>query len=267
MRGQRLLSLILLLMLLAGCRTGTAEFIPPTDDFGANSVITWDRSPDTVIFRAEIVGGGRENEFAARNDIAPCTVYGDNRVVWTNELGAFNEQVLFDQVTDDAIKLFVEYLTVVDQLFNYPARADLQLPSETVPVYEQIEVNVSGSAFKTDSFAGWPPSFYETVVERCRTISQTPVLFEPAAGWLSVQEITYDLEVPSYPWEPQAAGISLAELAGSGERRWITDPLPHILWTLIRTSPSNVQLIEDDRAFNIALEVPRVTRYAPPPGQ
>lgn len=266
MRVRGLLSLILLLI-LAGCRSGAVDFIPPTDDFGANSVITWDRASDAIVFRAEIVGGGRENEFAARNDIAPCTVYGDNRVVWTNEVGPFNEQVLFDQVTDDAITLFVEYLTVVDQIFNYPARADLQLPSEIVPVYEQIELNVSGRAFKTDSFAGWPPSFYDTVVERCRTISQTPVLFEPGAGWLSVQEVPYDLEIPSYPWEAQAANLSLAELAASGERRWITDPLSRILWSLIRTSPSNVQLIENDRAFNIALEVPRVTRYAPPPGQ
>ena len=154
MRVRGLLSLILLLMLLAGCRTGAVDFIPPTDDFGANSVITWDRSPDSILFRAEIVGGGRENEFAARNDIAPCTIYGDNRIVWTNEIGPFNEQVLFDQVTDDAITLFVEYLTVVDQLFNYPARADLQLPSETVPVYEQIEVNI-GATTESNFFVGF----------------------------------------------------------------------------------------------------------------
>ncbi len=266
-RGLWLLSIGLVLIALAGCRTGAGSIIPPTDDFGANSAITWDRAPDSITFRAEIVGGGRENEFAARNDIAPCTVYGDNRVVWTNEIGPFNEQVLFDQVSDDAVKLFIEQLTVIDQFFNYPARADLQLPSETVPVYEQIEVNVSGRSFKTDSFAGWPAGFYETVVNRCRSISQTPVLFEPGAGWLSAQEVPYDLEVPTYPWESTAAGVSLAEVAGSGERRWITDPLARILWTLVRTSPTNVQLIENDRAFNIAFEVPRVTRYAPPPQQ
>ncbi len=251
-------------LLLAGCG-GSNLAIPPTDDFGANASINWDRSPDAVVFRAEIVGGGREAEFASRDDIAPCTVYGDNRVVWTNELGAFNEQVLFDQVSDDAIRLFIETLTVVDRLFSYPARAELQLPSSIVPVYEQISINVSGSSFQSDAFSGWPANYFDRVVERCRTISQTPVLFEPSAGWFSVLEVPYDLQKPAYPWDAAAAGIALAELAASGQRRWVTEPLSRVIWNLVRTSPPDVQLIENDRAYHISLEVPRVTRYSPPP--
>ena len=256
--------LIACALLLAGCG-GPNILIPPTDDFGANASITWDRSPDAVVFRIEIVGGGREAEFAARDDIAPCTVYGDNRVVWTNELSAFNEQVLFDQVGDDAIRVFIETLTVVDQLFSYPARADLQLPSSIVPVYEQITINVSGGSFQSDAFSGWPADYYERILDRCRTISQTPVLFEPSAGWFSVVEVPYDLQTPAYPWETAAAGIRLSELAASGERRWVTDPLSRVLWNLVRTSPPDVQLVEDNRAFQISFEVPRVTRYSPPP--
>jgi hypothetical protein len=251
------------LIMLGAAACGSDPAIPPTDSFGSNSAIFWDRNPDTIVFRAEVIGGGREAEFAARNDIAPCTVYGDNRVVWTNDLGPNNQQVLYDQVADDAIRYFVEMLTVVDQLFNYPAGASLQLPGAALPVYEQIAINVSGRTFSSDSFAGWPADYFPRILERCRAISQAPVLFEPTAGWLSAEAVIFDVEQPTYPWDAQAARLSLVEIANSGERRWINDSNVRILWNLIRTSPPRFQLIENNQAYRIALEVPRTTRYAP----
>lgn len=261
MRGLLVLACLLALT-TAAC--GSASSVQPTDSFGSNAAIIWDRSPDTIVFRAEVVGGGREAEFIARNDIAPCTVYGDNRVVWTNDLGPNNQQVLFDQVSDDAVRLFVELLTVVDQLFSYPAKASLQLPGSELPVYEQISISVSGQTFQSDSFAGWPAGYFPRILERCRAISQAPVLFEPNGGWLSALAVTYDVEQPTYNWDAQAAGLSLTEVAGSGERRWISDNNARILWNLIRTSPARVQLQENGQVYQIALEVPRVTRYSPP---
>jgi hypothetical protein len=251
----------LVIVLLTACGAGAS--IPPTADFGSNPAVTWDRSPDNVIFRAEISGGRRELEFLSRNDIAPCTVYGDNRVVWLNELGNFQTQVLYDQVTDDAIRLFIDYVTIVDRIYSFPERASVQLPSETVPVYEQLFINVAGRAFTSDAFSGWPPDYFRTVTERCKNISQTPILFEPTAGWLSAQEVPFSFEFPSYPWEAAAAGLSIADLAASGERRWVSDNNVRILWNLIRTSPSGFRLLENDKMLQIALEVPRVTRYSP----
>ena len=257
----RLLFLLPLFLLLTACGGGDQ---PPADTLGSNTAITWDRNPDSIVFRAEITGGGRENEFAARNDIAPCTVYGDNRVVWTNELNSYEVQVLYDQPSDDAIRLFVDLFTVVDRLYTFPGRASLQLPSSVSPVYEQITVSVAGETFVSDSFADWPAGYYQHLLERCRTISSAPVLFEPTAGWLSVQAADYDFSAPVYPWDSAASGIRLADLATSGQRIWITDNLARVLWNLIRTSPPSLLLNEDGLAFRIALEVPRVTRYSPP---
>jgi hypothetical protein len=260
----RLISLVLILaFVLAAC--GTPPDDSSNDTFGNDPAITWDRNPDTVVFRAEITGGNREAEFGARNDIAPCTVYGDNRVVWTNELGAFEEQVLFDQVTDEALRYFIETLTVVDRFYTYPARADLQLPSsDVVPVYEQLTLTVAGQQAVSDSFAGWPADYYRTLLERCRTISQAPVLFEPSAGWFSAQAASFDMSAPIYPWDSVATGITLADLAVSGQRRWVSDNMARIVWNLIRTSPPTLLLNENGLAYTIAFEVPRVTRYSPP---
>lgn len=257
----RFVMFALVALLITACGGGTNA--TPTAEFGANQAITWDRSPDNIVFRAEITGGNREQDFQSRNDIAPCTVYGDNRVVWVNELGDFRTEVLFDQVADDAIRQFVDYVTIVDRIYSYPERASVQLPSQTVPVYEQLSINVAGQAFVSDAFAGWPADYFQNVLDRCKNISQTPVLFEPTAAWVSAADVAFSFEFPSYPWEASAAGLSLAELATSGERRWISDNNVRILWNLIRTSPAGFRMLEGDRMIQVALEVPRVTRYSP----
>jgi hypothetical protein len=254
-----LLALVALLMTACGGETSGS----PTAEFGVNQAITWDRNPDTIVFRAEITGGNREQDFQSRNDIAPCTVYGDNRVVWVNDLGDFRTEVLFDQVSDDAIRQFVDFVTIIDRIYSYPERASVQLPSATAPVYEQLSINVAGQAFVSDAFAGWPADYFQTILGRCKNISQTPVLFEPTAGWVSAAEVAFSFEFPSYPWEASAAGLSFSELAASGERRWISDNNVRILWNLVRTSPAGFRLMEGDRMLQIALEVPRVTRYSP----
>ncbi len=251
----------LLALLITAC--GAGANVAQTPEFGANPAVIWDRDPDSIVFRAEITGGNREQDFLSRNDIAPCTVYGDNRVVWVNDLGDFRTQVLFDQVTDEALRQFIDYVTIVDRIYNYPERASVQLPSSTVPVYEQLSMNVAGRSFVSDAFAGWPADYFRTVLERCKNISQTPVLYEPTAGWISAQEVLFSFEFPSYPWEAAAAGLSLAEIAATGERRWISDNNVRILWNLIRTSPSGFRMLEGDKMLQITLEVPRVTRYSP----
>jgi hypothetical protein len=256
---------VLLVILLVGCQP-----TPQTsnDGFGANnSALNWDRSPTTIIFRADIIGGNREQEFFARNEVPLCTVYGDGRVVWTNEVASSNQEVLFDQLSDDVIRTFIDTLTITEQFFSYPGQADLQLPSAVAPVYEVMEVNVSGQSFKTDAFSGWPADYFPRILDRCRTLSQTPILFEATAGWLSVVPVPADLEAPTYQWEPNAAGISLAEIAASNERRWITGSNPRVLFNLLQTTPSNARMLENGSYYQIAVEVPGVTRYSPPAQQ
>lgn len=251
----------LMSLLIAGCAGSVPASTTP--EFGANPAVIWDRNPDTIVFRAEVSGGSRELDFQSRNDVAPCTVYGDNRVVWINDLGDFNTQVLYDQVSDDALRQFIDYVTLVDRIYSYPERASVQLPSQVAPIYEQLSINVAGRAFVSDAFAGWPADYFRTVSERCSNISQAPVLFEPTAAWVSAQEVEFSFEYPAFPWDAAAAGLSLAELAANGERRWVTDNNVRILWNLVRTSPAGFRILEADKMLQIAVEVPRVTRYSP----
>ncbi|HEX2905646.1 MAG TPA: hypothetical protein VHO69_02210 [Phototrophicaceae bacterium] len=247
------------LFILAACGSNN------TGGSGGNGLITWDRSPETVVFRADVEGGTPESALWTRNEIPACTVYGDNRVVWTNELGQFNTQVLWDKVTDEQIVNFVTFLTINDQIYSYTAKANLEPPSDTMPVVETLTIFVNGKVHKTDAFGGWDIDYYRKVIDACRQISIAPVLFEPTGAWVSAEAVTYDYNAPLQFWDASASGLDLAALAASGERKWITDRNVPILWNIARTSSPRLQFIQDEtQYYYVSIEVPGVNRDAPP---
>jgi hypothetical protein len=255
----RLFLLMAFLLMLAACGSQS----PADQASSGNGVIQWDRSPQTIVFRADVVGGDTANTFRARNEIPLCTIYGDNRIVWTNELSNFEIQVLWDKLTDQQIQDFVSYLTVVQRIYTYDAQADLQPPSAVSPVVETLTIFVNGRTHTTDSFANWENDYFKNTVTTCKTISTTPVLFEPQGAWVSAKQVDYNSNVPSLLWDGDAAGLRLADLASSDERKWITDQNLKILWNIMRTSSPLTQFNEKETSYEVALEVPGVNREAP----
>ncbi len=251
---------LIMAFLLAACGGQT----PADGAASGNSVIQWDRSPQTIVFRADVVGGDTANTLRARNEVPICTIYGDNRIVWTNELSNFETQVLWDQLTDQQVQDFVSYLTIVQRIYTFDAQADLQPPSAVSPVVETLSVFVNGRPHKTDSFAAWENGYFQSIVTVCKTISTAPVLFEPQGAWVSAQVAEYNPNVPGLLWDGNAAGLKLADLASSGERKWITDQNLRILWNIIRTSSPLTLFNENEASYEVALEVPGVNRDAPP---
>jgi hypothetical protein len=261
----RFLAFITILLILAACQNNAAG----GDSSGVlpdNNAIQWDRNPSTIVFRADVTGGVAAGNFITRNEVPPCTVYGDNRVVWLNQVGTYETQVLFDQVSDQAIRDFVSYLTINERFFEYDAQAELQPASSVSPVIETLTLFVSGQPHQSDSYSGWEGDYYSRTLAKCQGISNTPVLYVPTEAWVSVEAIPADQTDTSafnVPWDAAASGLSLAELAASGERRWITDRNVGVLWNLIRNSVSNLRFTEGETQYRLALEVPNVTRDAP----
>ena len=257
-----LLAFLVSLLALSACQSNAAGGDPQN----SNS-IQWDRSPSSVVFRADVVGGSDEANFASRNEVPPCTVYGDNRVVWLNQLGPYETQVLWDQVADQSVRDFVSALTVNERFYDYEARANLQPATSVRPVIETLMLFVNDEERQSDSYSGWEGDYYRRILSKCQTISTTPILFEPSEAWVSAEAIPADQADTStfnVPWDAEANRLSFAEVAESGERRWITDRNVLVLWNLIRNSPSNLRFTEDDQHYRVALEAPGVTRHAPP---
>jgi hypothetical protein len=257
---MRRLLLLTLLMVLTSCNnsTGTTASTPVDND-----PIQWDRSPTAVVFRAEVRGGQYEDPFLSRNEIPPCTLYGDNHVVWTVEAGGGTTQVLVDIVSDARVREFVTYL-VLERYYDYGSGFEGQTPSATMPVVETLTLFVNGVEKRTDMLGGLTIDFYQRMLTSCGNISNAPVLFEPEGGWISAQYAPYDPTAPLIVWEPETMGISFSELAGTGEVRWITGSTMLQIWMMLRQSVFDVRFDEGDNQFFVALQVPGITRNAPP---
>jgi len=258
----RVLALLGVVLMLTGCAGDAA---PQAGGSPGGSVIQWERDPDHIVFRAQVVGGDEEDAFRRRNEIPLCTVFGDNRVVWTNELGGWETQVLIDQVDDIAIQDFISILTIAREFFNYEARADVQVPGESEPVVETLTISVNGRTHTSDSFSGWDNDYFLEVVDDCKKISGSPALFEPQGAWLSVNEVPYNPTAPLVNWEGEAAGLSFLAMVENDEtQRWITGDNLKVLWELIRTSSPRLLFTEGPATFEIVVEVPGIHPTAPP---
>lgn len=257
---NRLYLLFLTLFTLAAC-TGNST---PTQTIASDpSGITWDRNPSTLVFRADIVGGTTD-PLITRSEIPPCTIYGDNRVVWTNRLSQYNLQVLEDRASDEAIRNFVQFMALNQSYYSYAERRDNQpLTGAGSPVVETLLLAVSGDPHLTDAFSGWSLDYYQRVIDNCKALGLAPVLVEPAAGWLSAQVVPYDPSVPQIFWDATANGLRLADVAQAADRRWIADRNVRVIWAILRESPSNIIFNEDGNTYRLALEVPNITRESP----
>jgi hypothetical protein len=254
---KRLFIILVSLLALAACNTN-----PPSTAQPPANPIDWDRKPDTIVFRADVLGG--DQSFVSRSEVPPCTIYGDNLVVWTNEISSYEVQTLYDKVGDEQIRRFVSYLTIGEKFYNYKAKADVQPASSTSPVVETLTLFINNVTQKVDAFSGWDVDYYSRVLRNCKGISAAPVLYVPKAAWVSAQKVDYDPTYPKVNWDAKANALSLADLATKKERKWITDRNVAVLWNLLHTSPPNTQFTEDDVQYEVALEVPGFTRMSPP---
>ncbi len=229
------------------------------------NVVTWERSPETVIFRAEVIGG-EQDTVQALNEVPRCTILGDNLVVWVNYLDGFERQVLVDRVSDAAIARFVEYLVVTERIYTYDQPVMTPEP-DSQPVIEVITLFVNGVQHRATSFNGWDQNWFQRVVSACANISQTPVLYEPEGGWLRALETLYDINSPTLAWRPSETGLRLSDAVE--EPLWIDGENVRTIWRLLNTSPPNLLVVELEgasaRYFRLVLQVPGITRAAPPP--
>lgn len=259
--------LALMTLLLAACGGGDSGGDNGNDENAGSgesqSGIYWERSRTHVVFRADVVSADSEEDFFARSEIPPCTIYGDGRVVWNTQSENPAEGVRVGPVDDQRIRNFVERQTVARNIYSYDARADLQ--GDTVqPVVRTLTIHVSGREHVTDSYADWEDGYYEDVLEECRNLSPRPQVYEPKGAWLRVREEPYNPQRPSVIWEPDVTQLDLDEIAEDGEPVWVTGQVLRILWAYRERSPIDLQFGQQSGNFLIALEIPGVTRHSRP---
>ncbi|MBK9121919.1 MAG: hypothetical protein IPM16_02185 [Chloroflexi bacterium] len=260
---MRLRAVIAVLVLIAaGCQSGsqTREPIGTVTRPELVGLIDWERSPLAVVFRAEVTAADA-NAFERRNDVADCTIYGDNRVVYTPP-GGLAGPVVFQSVSDEAIRVFVEELTLIYQFYNRGSGLDALAPEDRPPFIETLLLVVNGQAHRADALGALPDGYYRDVAERCRAVADSPAELIPAAGYVSVRPITYNPERSSVEWELPGE-LNLAALTPD-ERVWVSGSAMQDLWRMLRIYGSDVQITQGEATLQAAVEVPGVTRFSPP---
>ena len=247
---------------IAGDSSNTTDQSTSETTNNDDALVNWDRDPLSIVFQADVIGGVGYGTFTEANRVPRCTIYGDGRLVWLSP----DDEVLFDFLTDQQITNFVTFLTVEERFFTYEGGLDTLMPSPEFPITDILQLNVNGIEHVSDSFGNWAGDYFSRLLDACIGLSEQPRRFQPSEGWFSVDIVVFDSSLPSIPWEAEAAGLSLFDVAEMPNSSiWLENALVLPIWTAIRDNNGRVQFSQDGDEFIVALRVPGVTVDSPAP--
>lgn len=242
-------------MLVVGCESDKEE---PSTTEDAIENLRWDRSAGNIVLRLDSQNTP-DDMMATINEIPYCTLWGDGRFVVVDD-SVTPAQVLQSYLTDEDIQLLVGE---VIRFGFYSWESDL------IPIEgrgrESIYLNVVDQAYTVERYTSWPVDAFQRLLDICRRVKNLTV-YEPYGGWLSVAEIPFNPSLPNIQW-PSNAPFTLTEAVAAQTPLWVVRPwVDEYIWGIVQ-SP-DVQVLEGDKAYRFALQVPSISRDSlpPPPG-
>lgn len=273
---MRRMSLIMLLAILAvlalsACDEGVTS-TTETDQSGPLGLFEWERDPNTIIVRLDNQPVD-ENQAFLLNSIPPCTVWGDGRAVWVtqNETGA--EEVLKTRIDEVTMRAFLE--DIINRGF-YTWESEIVPPSAPDAIVESITVVLYDEVRTVQNHTVWPQNAFTHILEDCQgfmndtTRVVLPGVDPEPGGWVTAFPIERDPMAPNWFWPPDAP-FSLSELVSNAndlQMRWVEGPVASEIWLSAREARGDIQVIEGQNAYQVAIVVPGISRDAPPsPGE
>jgi hypothetical protein len=246
---------------LAGCTRNEPAQTPQPANPAA--VLAWDKSADAVIFRLDrqVLN---EPDFQARNRLPYCTLYGDGRVVWVNTVQLGGEEVLEALIDDTQFRAFLEFLIRDQRFYDIPDYASLELPPTQNAGVDSITLTLGEQVRTVRNYRQWPTATYALMLERCVTLSDSPVRVAPSAGWVTVYEGPPQTQLPRIDW-PATAPFTIAQAAQDRQSLWVEGPAFRQLWNTQRDTMGNVVWHEGGKNYRVAVQVPGISRDALPP--
>lgn len=259
---KRLLLLCMMLIVgLAACGgdDDSAESDTDTTDNGQLGALEWERDADTIILRLDQrLNAGPPAQIA--NEIPNCTLWGDGRLVWVNALGT-QQEVLEGRLNDDEIRSLIE-LVVFSGFYDW--QSNYVIPEINNPVISSITLNLFAEDRTVSRFEDWPADGFNRILEACQSAEETPALYLPNGAWISAYEVQNDGQAGSWRWLPDTAGFSLADVVDGQPPQWIEGDFAQYVWDNSITSLVTSYVLDADRAYELVVQVPGISRDAPP---
>lgn len=256
---KRLLVLgILLIALLVACSGDDDNPDNSSNEDTSLRSFDWDHSPDAILLRFDQIPEG-ETEAYVTNSVPLCTIWGDGHLVWVNFVGS-DAEVLEARLTDDQIRDFVE--DIIGFGF-YSWEDDVIPPLADNVALQSLVLNLFDNPKTVERYGDWPNNSFEQLITQCRGLSSTPALVVPNGGWVRAYPIEFDSQAIWQEW-PRNAPVKMVDVAASDTPTWVEGAWAAELWGYTRTI-SLVQVTEMGDAFEISMQVPGISRTAPPP--
>ncbi len=258
---RQLVGFICGVLLLSACSGAPApeQTAPPQPQ---GEVIGWDRSPNTLVMRLDRIILN-ETPRERLNRLPSCTLYGDGRLIWVDAVPPSGEEVSETYLDEVTMRGFLEYIIRDLNFYELPDLAAQEFPPSEDAAQESLTLNVSRGLRTIRSYRSWANDAYVAILTRCRTINPQRALFVPFGAWITVYEDVRNPALPEVGWS-LAAPFRLSEAAASGEARWITGVALTQLWNYERQTLGRIQWLENDVAYRVAIQVPNISRDAPP---
>jgi hypothetical protein len=254
---------VLLVVVVTACGgSGGGTSAPSVTQESAGPVINWDKSSGTVVVRLDRL---IENEPKVQrlNRLPACTVYGDGHVVWVNTIPPNGEETLEAYVGEVGFRAFLEFIIRDQKFYSIPDYAADELPPAQDSALESITLNVNQAMRTIRSYRAWQGNTYGAILERCRKLSDTRALYVPSGGWVTVFEQPRKPGSLENGWPPTAP-FKMAEAAASGAAVWVQGAALRQLWNVQRQTLGQTLWLEKDKAYRVAIQVPGISRDAPP---
>jgi hypothetical protein len=263
MRRWRLgLALLSSVFLFGAC--GSAPAVTPVPQVPTVPAFGWDTKPGSIVVRFDRILNG-EPAVNAANRLPLCTVYGDGHLVWLNFVPPASEEVLEARLNDATLRSFIDYAIRDQHFYSLPDYASKQLPPEGKYTVESITLNLNNEVRTIRNYGPWSNNEFQTLLDKCTHLTSQPVSFLPTGAWLTAQTISESND-PRLEWSP-TIGFKLSGLTDSSKPMWISGEVLNYLWQTQRRTLGAVQWLEDGKSYKLGLQVPGISRDAPPAPQ
>lgn len=251
-------SLLLVFVLALTACNGDDDSSAETDDSQIRR-FNWDTSADTILFRLDEIPY-EETEARIANRIPLCTIWGDGRLVWVNHLEDETE-ILEARLTDTQIRDFVE--DVIGFGF-YGWEDDIIPPDQPNLELRSMSLNLYDNARTVERYSSWPNDGFDRLYDQCSTLSEARALFLPSGGFVRAYVVEKpDSSIPTMEWG-RGAPFKMADVAANDTPVWLEEPYYLTeLWRHLRRI-GQVYVSELGVYYDVALEVPGISRNAPP---
>jgi hypothetical protein len=221
--------------------------------------VNWDSSPEALIVSVTNCCGFTP-EFVTLNYIPEAQIWGDGRMIWTQFEEGKGREVLQGTLTSEQMTALLQE-AVDEGFFGWEEMYTSPMAPSDMPT-KCIAIQLMDESKKVcEYYEGAPEAFHTFYENMGDGLGLSGEDYIPGRGYLKSYPNPGDggAEIPE--WDPQAAGISLADAV---EGAWIEGPAAQMAWEVINQTPFGASVREGDQSYTISLQIPGVSLQAPP---